>query len=102
MVAAMPDMFIVAVFVVGYLLLSWLVLRGGTGSVSSRGRHWDDGRPRWVRVELPCAPCTLAKRAVEARPGIYEQWMSRRADEAPFFARLAAEMGLGYALGVAA
>ena len=84
-----------------FLLVAWLMLSGPTGEapVSSRGRHRSDGRPQLmltsVRVERVIS-------AAEVRPGIYEQWMSRRASEAPLFARLAAEMGLGHALGVAA
>lgn len=99
------------VMVTVFLGIAWLMLSGGTGSpVSSRGQHRDDGLPRWLLSEMGefIIPAhvvkEMARPAFEAirRAAVYEQWRERRAIESPIFARLAAEMGLSQALGVAA
>lgn len=101
------QLFVGVALVAAYLLLNWLILRGGTGvPVSSRGRHRPVVAPvavadAFVRVERSI-PLAEWVRPEPARPSIYEAWLSRRASEAPLFARLAAEMGLGHALGASA
>lgn len=108
------QLFVGLALVAAYLLLNWLILRGGTGvPVSSRGRHRPVVAPvavadAFVRVErsIPMAEWVRPEDAelVEERRRrqLHEGWMRRRAVEAPWFAQLAQQMGLGLALGVAA
>lgn len=101
----MNDMGVLVIGTIVWLALSVAILTGGTGSVSSRGRH-RAGVPWWVLVELPAVAALVdsLQESIEERrrAEIYRTYTTRRASEAPLFARLAAEMGLSLALGVAA
>lgn len=86
----------------------WMLAGRAVDQVSSSGRHRAD-RPKLVlasiRVErvIPAAEWLRPEDAEERRRRqLHEAWMRRRAAEAPWFAQMAQQMGLGLALGVAA
>lgn len=90
-------------------MAGWMLAGTVVESVSSGGRHRSDGRPQLVltsvRVEwvIPAAEWLRPEDAEERRRRqLHEAWMRRRAAEAPWFAQMAQQMGLGLALGVAA
>lgn len=97
------------VLIAAFLGVCWLMLTGGTGQTEV---EWP--APAVVRMErvIPAAEWVIPEACVldmsrpvrEAvrRHVIHKQWCDRRAAEAPWFAELAREMGLGLALGVAA
>lgn len=99
---------VIVIVTMAWIALAVAILPGSTlHPVSSRGRHRANGW-QWVDVTPIVQLVTefeswrAASTEERRRAAVYESWMERRAVEAPFFARLAAEMGLGYALGVAA
>lgn len=92
---------IVIVLALAYLLLSSAILF--RVSVPPRGRHRRT-RDTWEVYDLATQAhwSELPNTRTAHRACVYESWCQRRSSESPIFARLAAEMGLGLALGVAA